>query len=99
MEVHSLKNNILVKILPYGERKYKELIIIPAGVKRTDTYYYGIVDSVGSGFKTKKGAVKPCTVSLGDVIIFPRHTGVRLSIDDVEYRYIKESEIIAVIEE
>lgn len=99
MEITSLGNNVLVKILPFFGRKYKNIIHIPDGTRKNDVVYYGIVESFGSGVKTKRGASRPLDVTLGDTVIFPRYVGVRVSIDDVEFRYIKIGDVIAIIEE
>jgi chaperonin GroES len=99
MEVKSLGNNVLVKVLPYVDRKYMGIIHIPDGTRRNDAVYYGIVDSLGPGVRTKKGAPRPLDVELGDKIIFSRYVGVRVEIEGVEFRYIKVGDVIAVIEE
>ena len=97
MEINALRNNILVKILPISNRMHKNLLVIPDTA--TDQNYYGIVEAVGQGARTKKGAIVPPMVSQGDMILFPRHTGTRIMVDNTEYRFLKSSEIIAVIEE
>jgi chaperonin GroES len=99
MEIRALKNNVLVKILPFVDRKYKNIIHIPDGARREDATYVGIVDAFGKGFVNKKGKLIPVDLSLGDKVLFPRFVGVRVSIDGVEYRFIKVSDVIAIIEE
>lgn len=99
MEIKSLGNNVLVKVLPFVDRKYGNIIHIPDGTRRNDAVYYGIVDSLGPGVHTKKGAPRPLDVELGDKVIFSRYIGVRVEIEGVEFRYIKASDVIAIIEE
>jgi chaperonin GroES len=99
MEIKSLRNNVLVKILPIGARKYKNLIIIPDTARNRDLTYFGIVESVGDGVRSKKGVRRPIEVSKGDLVVFPRHNGTRVMIDNTEYRYLKFNDIIAILEE
>jgi chaperonin GroES len=99
MEVKSLGNNVLVKILPFTDRKYMDIIHIPDGTRKNDAVYYGIVESIGPGIRTKKGMQRPLDVKLGDKIVFPRYVGVRVEIEGVEFRYIKIGDIVAIIEE
>jgi chaperonin GroES len=99
MEITSLRNNLLVKILPVNSRKYKNVIHIPDTARNKDLTYIGVVESVGDGVRSKKGVRRPIDVSKGDIVVFPRHTGIRVMIDNVEYRYLKFPDVIAALEE
>lgn len=99
MEITSLRNNVLVKIIPINNRKYKNLIHLPDTARNQDLTYIGVVESVGDGVRSKKGVRRPIDVSKGDVVMFPRHTGVRVMIDNTEYRYLKFVDIILTLEE
>ena len=99
MEVKSLRSNVLVKILPITNRKYKNLIHIPDTSKKDDVNYIGVVESFGEGRKNKKGHLLPLDLNLGDLVLFARHTGTRLMIDGVEYRYLRFNDIIAAVDE
>lgn len=99
MEIKSLRNNVLVKVLPQKNRTYKSVIHLPDSAMKEVINFTGIVESVGNGIRSKKGKRPPLDLKQGDMVMFPRHTGVRLMIENVEYRYVKVGEIICVLEE
>ena len=58
----------------------------------------GKVIAVGSGRTLKNGKSVPLTVKPGDKIIFGKYSGSEIKVDDKEYVFLSEDEILAVIE-
>ena len=57
----------------------------------------GKVIAVGSGRTLKNGKVVPLTVKSGERIIFGKYSGSEIKVDDKEYVFLSEDDILAVI--
>ena len=57
----------------------------------------GKVIAVGSGKTLKNGKVVPPTVKPGDRIIFGKYSGSEIKVDDKEYVFLEEDDILATI--
>lgn len=99
MEIQPLRNNVLVKLFSLSNQKYKNLIHIPDSSMGKNSLYYGIVEAIGNGRRTKKGARPKIDLNLGDLVVFARHNGTRLMVDNTEYREILAHDILAVLNE
>ena len=57
----------------------------------------GKVVAVGSGKTLKNGKVVPLTVKPGDKIVFGKYSGSEIKLDDKEYVFLTEDEILAIV--
>ena len=57
----------------------------------------GKVVAVGSGKTLKDGKVVPLTVKPGDRILFGKYSGSEIKLDDKEYVFLNEDDILAII--
>ena len=57
----------------------------------------GRVVAVGSGKTLKSGKVVPLAVKSGDKIIFGKYSGSEIKVDDKEYVFLTEDEILAIV--
>ena len=57
----------------------------------------GKVIAVGSGRTLKSGKVVPLAVKAGDKIIFGKYSGSEIKVDDKEYVFLSEDDILAVV--
>ena len=57
----------------------------------------GKVIAVGSGRTLKNGKVIPLSVKAGDRIIFGKYSGSELKVEDKEYVFLNEDDILAII--
>jgi len=57
----------------------------------------GKVVAVGSGRTLKSGKVVPLAVKAGDRIIFGKYSGSEIKVDDKEYVFLSEDEILAIV--
>lgn len=55
------------------------------------------VIAVGSGRVLKDGKVVPLSVKAGDRIIFGKYSGSEIKVDDKEYVFLNEEEILAIV--
>lgn len=93
MNIKPLLNWVVVKPLEEMEVK-KGSIIIPDTAKERPVQ--GEVMAAGPG-KTEDGKLVPMSVKKGDKILYGKYTGTEVTVDDVEYLMIKESDIFAII--
>ena len=57
----------------------------------------GKVIAVGSGRTLKNGKVLPLSVKPGDRIIFGKYSGSEIKVDDKEYVFLSEDDILAIV--
>ena len=57
----------------------------------------GKVIAVGSGRTLKNGKVIPLAVKAGDKIIFGKYSGSEIKVDDKEYVFLNEDDILAIV--
>ena len=57
----------------------------------------GKVIAVGSGKMLKNGKVVPLAVKAGDKIIFGKYSGSEIKVDDKEYVFLSEDDILAIV--
>ncbi len=55
------------------------------------------VIAVGSGRTLKNGKVVPLAVKPGDRILFGKYSGSEIKVDDKEYVFLSEDDILAII--
>jgi len=61
-----------------------------------DKSFDAVVVAVGEGYFIDNGDVIPLEVKVGDVVMFSKHSGTELIIDDEEYLIFNESELLGI---
>ena len=96
-----------LKLRPIGDRVIVQRI---GSVEKTKTGLYlpdtaqekpqeGKVIAVGSGRTLKNGKVLPLAVKAGDRIIFGKYSGSEIKVDDKEYVFLNEDDILAIVKD
>ncbi|HDN80508.1 MAG TPA: co-chaperone GroES [Chloroflexi bacterium] len=96
-----------MKLRPLGDRVVVEPIEkeerTPAGIILPETAkekpQEGKVLAVGPGRLNDKGERIPIDVKEGDRVIFAKYAGTEVKLDDKKYLILRESDIMAVVEE
>jgi chaperonin GroES len=94
-----------LKLKPIGDRVIAERL---GSVEKTKSGLYlpdsaqekpqeGKVIAVGSGKTLKNGKVVPLAVKPGDKIIFGKYSGSEIKVDDKEYVFLNEDDILAIV--
>ena len=96
MKFAPLYDRIVVKRVEEKEVK-KGSIIIPDTAKEKPQKAQVI--AVGPGKTTEDGKVIPLTVKIGDFVLIGKDAGNELRVDDNEYVFLREDEILSKIEE
>ena len=96
VKMRMLEDRVLVKPLPQ-EEKTKAGVIIPDTAKERPQK--GEVLAVGPGRMLENGQRVEPSVKPGDIVLFGKYAGTEVKIEGEEYIILRESEILAVIEE
>jgi chaperonin GroES len=96
MKIRPLHDRILVKRLEENTRTAGG-IIIPDTAKEKPSE--GLVEAVGNGFRAEDGKVVPLCVKVGDKVLFGKWSGTEVKLNGEERLFIKEADILGVVEE
>ena len=94
-----LGDRVIVKVLKPSEKTKGGVILVNPGDHRA--VCDGVITEVGPGrmAETIKGIENiPVNLKVGDSVMFSKGVGAEIKIDDVDYRVLHESDIIAVYE-
>jgi chaperonin GroES len=94
MQVKPLADRVLIKPLE-GEEMKKGGIIIPDTAKEKPQQ--GEVVEIGPGRIGEEGNKIPMEVKKGDKVLYGKYSGTEVTIGDVEYLIMRESDIFAII--
>ena len=94
MKVRPLADRILAKRIEQKEQK-RGTLVIPDSAREKPME--GKVLAVGSGKLDKEGNRIPLTVKVGDRILFGKHTGTDIKIDDDEHVVLREDEVLGIL--
>jgi chaperonin GroES len=94
-KIRPLQDRLLVERIE-EESKTAGGIIIPDTAKEKPMK--GKVIAVGNGNRNDKGEIKPLDVKIGDVVLFAKWGGTEIKLDGIEYLIMKESDVLAIIE-
>ena len=94
MNFRPLQDRILVERIE-AETKTAGGIILPDASQEKPMQ--GTVISVGSGYISEDGKVRPLDVVAGDTIMFAQWAGTELKIDGKEFLIMKEADVIGII--
>ena len=94
-----------LKLKPIGDRVIVQRL---GSVEKTKSGLYlpdsaqekpqeGKVIAIGSGKTLKSGKVVPLSVKAGDKIIFGKYSGSEITVDDKEYVFLNEDDILAIV--
>jgi chaperonin GroES len=90
--IKPLEDRVVIEVLDAEE-------VTAGGIVLPDTArekpQRGRVTAVGSGRLLKNGKRSPIGLKVGDEVIFGKYAGTEVTIDEVEYKLLRENEILA----
>jgi chaperonin GroES len=95
MKVKPLNDRVLV-VRVEEEQKTAGGIIIPDTAKEKPME--GKVVAAGPGKLDEKGRRVPTALKAGDRVLFPKYAGTEIKIDNVEHLFMREDDILGVIQ-
>ena len=96
MKFRPLRDNVLIKRVEAKDKTAGGLIL-PESAK--DKPQEAEVIAVGPGRTNKDGSKVPMTVSVGDLVLFKKYSTTDVKLDGDEFLILKESDILAVVEQ
>lgn len=96
MNIKPLGERVVIKVLE-SEEKTKSGIVLPDTAKEKPQM--GKVLAVGTGRVLENGQKVTLEVKVGDKVLFAKYAGTEVKLDGEEYMVLKESDILAVINE
>ncbi len=94
MNITPLGERIVIKVLESEERT-KSGILIPDTAKEKPQM--GEVKAVGSGKMLENGQKVALDVKVGDKVLFAKYAGTEIKLDGEEYMVLKESDVLAIV--
>ena len=91
-----LGDRILVKPLS-REEMTKSGIVLPDTAKEKPQE--GAVMAVGTGQRLDSGEMRKLDVQQGQKVLFAKYSGTEFKIDNEEYLFLRESDVLAVIQD
>jgi len=95
MKFKPLKDRVLVKYSEEAEKSSGGLYIPDTAKEKPQK---GEIIAVGPGRVTDDGKLQKMDVKVGDIILFDKYSGSKISMDDVEYLIIREDDILGILE-
>jgi len=95
MKFRPLYDRILIKRID-AEQKTVGGLIIPDTAKEKPQR--ATVMAIGAGRIQDDGTTRPLSVNVGDEVLFGKYTGDEIKIDGEEHIILRESDVLAVIE-
>ncbi len=89
MKLKPMADNVLLKQHEAAEATVSGIILATAAKEKPAIYE---VVAVGPGTKDVT-----MTVSLGDRVVVSKHVGTDVTLDKVDYKFVKQDEILAVV--
>lgn len=90
-----LDDRILLKLTEM-EKKTAGGLYIPETVSDVEGQLRGHVVAVGRGRMDKKGKIHPLDVKVGDQVVLPEFAGSKVIIQEQEFLFVRESEVLAI---
>jgi len=94
MQFKPLDDRVLVEPLE-AEEKTAGGIILPDAAKEKPTQ--GRVAAVGPGAPLGDGSRVPLAVAVGDIVVYNEYGGTEVTLDDTDYKVLRESELLAKV--
>jgi chaperonin GroES len=95
MNIRPLHDRLIVKRLE-EDRTSPGGIVFPGSA--AEKPIRGKVIAIGKGKVLDNGAVRPCTVQVGDEILFDKHDGTEVRLDGEQLLVMRENDVMAVFE-
>ena len=95
MNIKPLQDRVVIKMLEAEETTKSGIILTSAAQEKPQI---AEIVAVGPGGMIDGNEVK-MEVKVGDKVIYSKYSGTDVKLDDVEYIVVKQSDIVAVIED
>ena len=94
LKLKPIGDRVIVQRLGSAEKSRGGLYLPDAAQEKPQE---GKVIAVGTGKMLKSGKVVPLAVKPGDRIIFGKYSGSEIKVDEKEYVFLNEDDILAIV--
>lgn len=94
MKFKPLRDRVLVKYSEEAEKTAGGLYIPDSAKEKPQK---GEIVSVGPGRVTDDGKLQAMSVKVGEIVLFDKYSGSKVTMDDVEYLIIREEDILGIL--
>ncbi len=94
MKFKPLKDRLLVKYSEEAEKSAGGLYIPDAAKEKPQK---GEVIAVGPGRVTDDGKLQKMDVKVGDIVLFDKYSGSKITMDNIEYLIIREEDVLGIV--
>jgi len=94
LKLKPIGDRVIVQRLGSAEKSKGGLYLPDAAQEKPQE---GKVIAIGSGKMLKNGKIVPLAVKPGDRILFGKYSGSEIKVDDKEYVFLNEDDILAII--
>jgi len=95
MKFKPLRDRVLVKYSEEAEKSAGGLFIPDTAKEKPQK---GEIVAVGAGKVTDDGKLQKVEVKVGDVVLFDKYSGSKITMDNVEYLILREEDILGTLE-
>lgn len=92
-----LGDRVLILPIEEGDRMAGGLLVKPDIAKEAPQT--GRVVAVGPGRTTDEGVTIPMAVAVGDVVLFGKYSGTRITLNEVEHLAIRQGDVLGRLRE
>ena len=90
--IQPLDDRIVIEVLEAEERTAGGIVLPDTAKEKPQR---GKVTAVGAGRLLKNGKRAPIQLKVGDQILFGKYAGTEVTIDTVEFKILRENEVLA----
>ncbi|MCK5286861.1 MAG: co-chaperone GroES [Thermodesulfovibrionia bacterium] len=94
MKFKPLRDRVLVKYSEEAEKSEGGLYIPETAKEKPQR---GEIIAIGPGRVTDDGKLQKMDVKAGDIVLFEKYSGSKITMDSVEYLIIKEDDILGIV--
>jgi len=95
MKFRPLRDRVLVKYSEEAERTAGGLYIPETAKEKPQK---GEVVAIGAGKVTEDGKLQAMSVKVGDIVLFDKYSGSKVTMDEGEFLIIREEDILGIVE-
>ncbi len=96
MKLRPLSDRLIVQLIE-RESKTASGIILPESAREKPQE--GKVLAVGPGARNDQGEHMPLDIKVGDMVLYAKYAGTEVKLEDEKLLILRESDILAVVEE
>ncbi len=96
MKFKPLSDRVLIEPLEAAEMTTGG-ILLPDAAKERPTQ--GRIVAAGPGVLLDDGSRAPMAVAVGDVVLYGQYGGADVSLDETDYKVLRESDILAIVKQ